>query len=72
MRSGWPAARRGRGDGAYSYSESTSIGLFYTTRDAQQLRQINADTAKLQADLSAALQGPAANPTPVIALALGA
>jgi len=45
--------------------------LFYTIRDTQQLRQINADTAKLQADLWAALQGPAAaNPTPVMALAL--
>jgi hypothetical protein len=45
--------------------------LFYTTRDTQQLRQINADTAKLQADLWAALQGPAAaNPNPVMALAL--
>jgi hypothetical protein len=45
--------------------------LFYTTRDRQRLRQIDADTAKLQADLWAALQGPAAaNPTPVIALAL--
>jgi hypothetical protein len=44
--------------------------LFYTTRD-MQLRQIDADTAKLQADLWAALQGPAAaNPTPVTALAL--
>jgi hypothetical protein len=45
--------------------------LFYTTRDTQQLRQINADTAKLQADLWAALQGPAATtPNPVVALAL--
>ena len=44
---------------------------FYTTRDTQQLRQIDADTAKLQADLWATLQGPAAgNPTPVMALAL--
>src|SRR5262245_54023407 len=43
--------------------------LFYTSRDAQQLRQINADTAKLQGDLWAALQGPAAaKPTPVMAL----
>jgi hypothetical protein len=45
--------------------------VFYTTRDTQRLRQINADTAKLQAELWAALQGPAAaNPTPVMALAL--
>jgi len=45
--------------------------LFYTTRDTQQLRRIDADTAKSQADLWAALQGPAAaNPTPVMALAL--
>ena len=45
--------------------------LFYTIRDTQQVRQIDADTAKLQADLWAALQGPAAaNPTPVMALAL--
>ena len=45
--------------------------LFYTTRDTRQLRQINADTAKLQGDLWAALQGPAAaNPTPVMALAV--
>src|SRR5262245_4900678 len=43
--------------------------LFYTSRDAQQLRQIDADTAKLQGELWAALQGPAAaNPTPVMAL----
>ena len=45
--------------------------LFYTSRDTQRLRQIDGDTAKLQADLWAALQGPAAaNPTPVTALAL--
>lgn len=45
--------------------------LFYTTRYTQQLRQIDADTAKLQGDLWAALQGPAAaNPNPVMALAL--
>src|SRR6266700_5009786 len=30
--------------------------LFYTTSDAQQLRQINADAAKLQADLWSAVQ----------------
>jgi hypothetical protein len=45
--------------------------LFYTTRDAQKLRLINADTAKLQADLWSALQAPAAaHPTPVVALAV--
>jgi len=45
--------------------------LFYTTRNTQRLQQINADTAKLQADLWATLQGPAAaNPTPVMAVAL--
>src|SRR5881396_2485171 len=45
--------------------------LFYTTRDAQQLRQIDADTGKLQADLWSAVQAPAgAHPTPVVALAV--
>ena len=45
--------------------------LFYATRDAQQLRQINADTAKLQADLWSAVQAPAAaHPTPVVTLAV--
>ena len=45
--------------------------LFYTTRDEQQLRQINAQTAKLQAELWSTVQAPAvAQPTPVIALAV--
>jgi hypothetical protein len=45
--------------------------LFYTTRDAQQLWQINADTAKLQADLWSAVQAvAAAHPTPVVTLAV--
>jgi hypothetical protein len=45
--------------------------LFYTIRDVQQLRQINADTAKLQADLWSAVQAAAAaNPTPVVTLAV--
>ena len=44
---------------------------FYAVRDAQQLRQINADTAKLQADLWSAVQAPAAaHPTPLVALAV--
>jgi hypothetical protein len=45
--------------------------LFYTTRDEQQLAQIDAQTAKLQAELWSAVQAPAvAQPTPVIALAV--
>ena len=45
--------------------------LFYSTRDEQQLRQINAQTAKLQAELWSAVQAPAvAQPTPVVALAV--
>jgi hypothetical protein len=45
--------------------------LFYITRDTQQLRQIDADTAKLQADLWSALRATAAaQPTPVVALVL--
>ena len=45
--------------------------LFYTIRDLEQLRQINAETAKLHADLWSAVQAPAAlHPTPVVALAL--
>jgi hypothetical protein len=44
--------------------------LFYTTRDASQLAQVNATTARLESDLWSAVQGPAvAQPTPVIALA---
>jgi hypothetical protein len=45
--------------------------LFYETRDDRQLRQINADTARLQADLWSAVQAAAeAKPTPVVALAV--
>lgn len=45
--------------------------LFYTTRDEQQLAQIDAQTAKLQAELWSAVQAPAVTqPTPVIALAV--
>jgi hypothetical protein len=45
--------------------------LFYTTKDAQQLGQINAQTARLQSDLWAAVRAPAvAQPTPVAALVL--
>jgi hypothetical protein len=45
--------------------------LFYTIRDEQQLRQINAHTAKLQAELWSVVQVPAvAQPEPVIALAV--
>jgi hypothetical protein len=45
--------------------------LFYTTRDDQQLREINAKTAHLQADLWSAVKTPAMlQPTPVIALAV--
>ena len=39
--------------------------LFYTTRDKQQLAQINADTARLQAELWSAVKAPAvAQPSP--------
>jgi hypothetical protein len=45
--------------------------LFYTVYDAQQLRQINDQTAKLQAELWSAVRGPAlAQPTAVTALAV--
>jgi hypothetical protein len=45
--------------------------LFYSTRDEQQLRQINAQTAKLQTELWSTVQAPAvAQPEPVIALAV--
>jgi hypothetical protein len=44
---------------------------FYRTRDASELRQINADTAQLQAEMWSAVEAPAAaQPTPVIALAV--
>ena len=45
--------------------------LFYTTRDQQQLAQINAHTAQLQAELWSAIEASAgAQPTPVVALAV--
>ena len=45
--------------------------LFYETRDEQELQQINADTAQLQTELWSAVQAPAAaQPTPVVALAV--
>ena len=45
--------------------------LFYTSIDEQQIRQINAQTAKLQAELWSAVQASAvAQPTPVVALAV--
>ncbi len=43
--------------------------LFYRTRWEGELRQINADTAQLQAEMWSAVQAPAlAQPTPVMAL----
>lgn len=43
--------------------------LFYTTRNVDQLHQINADTAQLQAQLWSTVQAPvAAQPTPVAAV----
>lgn len=45
--------------------------LFYTTRDEQELRQINAHTEQLQKELWSAVQAPAAaQPTAIIALAV--
>jgi hypothetical protein len=45
--------------------------LFYTTRGARQVEQINVSTARLQAELWSAIQGPAtAQPTPLMALAV--
>jgi hypothetical protein len=45
--------------------------LFYTTRNEQQLREVNDRTAQLQNELWAAVQGPAlAQPNPVVALAV--
>jgi len=45
--------------------------LFYITRDEQQLRRINARTAQLQTELWSAVLAPAAaQPTPVVALAV--
>ncbi len=44
---------------------------FYLTHDAQQLAEVNAQTAVLQNELWAAVQAPAtAQPTPVVALAV--
>ncbi len=43
--------------------------LFYMTRDAQQVREINARTAQLQTELWSAILAPtAAQPTPPVAL----
>jgi hypothetical protein len=45
--------------------------LFYTTRDEQQLRQIDARTAQLQTELWSAVLAPAATqPNPIVALAV--
>jgi hypothetical protein len=45
--------------------------LFYQTRDQRMLRQIDASTAQLEADLWSAVQAPAAaQPTPMVALAV--
>ncbi len=45
--------------------------LFYVARDEQQVRQIDARTAQLQAELWSAVLAPAAaKPTPVMALAV--
>jgi hypothetical protein len=47
--------------------------LFYVTRDQARIRQIDADTAELQADLwSAISRAAAAHPTPVVVLAISA
>jgi hypothetical protein len=44
---------------------------FYTTRDPQALRDVNARTAQLQGELWSAVEGPAlAQPNPVVALAV--
>ena len=45
--------------------------LFYTTRDGQQLHQVNSKTAQLQDELWSAVRVPASTqPTPVVALAV--
>ncbi len=45
--------------------------LFYVTRDATELQQINARTAQLQTELWGVVQaGAAAQPTPIVALAV--
>ncbi len=44
---------------------------FYSTRDYEERRQIDAETGKLQSEMWSAVEGPAvAQPTPVIALAV--
>jgi hypothetical protein len=43
---------------------------FYTTRNPEELARINADTAELQNQLWAAVRAAAAQPTPVVALAV--
>jgi hypothetical protein len=46
--------------------------LFYTTRDTRRLQQVDTDTARLQNELwSAAQAGATAQPTAIVALALG-
>jgi len=43
--------------------------LYYTTRDLERVREIDARTAQLQAEMWSAIRSPArANPTPVMAL----
>jgi hypothetical protein len=45
--------------------------LFYTTRNPRQLAKVNADTAELQSKLWSAASAPAAaQPTPIVALAV--
>jgi len=44
--------------------------LFYQTRDQHELQKINADTARLQAELWSAVRSPVEQPTPLLALAV--
>ena len=45
--------------------------MYYKTRNEDELRQIDAETAQLQTDMWSAVQAPAvAQPSPVIALAV--
>lgn len=45
--------------------------LFYSSREGQQLRRVEADTARLEAELWSAVRQPAdAHPTPTLALAV--
>jgi hypothetical protein len=45
--------------------------LFYPTRDPRKLAKVNADTAELQSKLWSAARAPAAaQPTPIVALAI--